>query len=358
MNKLKSEETAARLGEIYGRCGYARYKMNRFEQYDLYVRNKDFLVSDNIITFTDTNGKLMALKPDVTLSIIKNSEKTGEIQRLYYNENVYRVSGSTRAFKEITQVGLECIGNIDEYNMFEVLRLACESLAAISDDYVLDVSHMGIIAQLIAEAGLSGEAAKKVVGCIGEKNTHEIKAICEDEGCASEKLCRAVEISGGADKAESVLEEICPCEASRELIRLVGALERAGLKGRVRVDFSVINDMNYYSGIVFKGFVRRAATGVLSGGRYDSLMRKMGRKSEAIGFAVYLDSLDMLKPPSGFDVDAVLLYDESDDFERVDIAARALRATGKSVAVRRGCAGEIKYRQLFKMSGSEAEQIG
>lgn len=358
MNKLKSEEVAARLGEIYGRCGYARYKMNRFEQYDLYVQNKDFLVSDNIITFTDTNGKLMALKPDVTLSIIKNSEKTEEIQRLYYNENVYRVSGSTRAFKEITQVGLECIGNIDDYNMFEVLRLACESLAAISDDYVLDVSHMGIIAELIAEAGLSGDAAKRVVACIGEKNTHEIKAICEREGCAAEKLCRAVEISGGADKAESVLDEICPCEASRELIRLVGALEETGLKGRVRIDFSVINDMNYYSGIVFKGFVRRAAAGVLSGGRYDRLMRKMGRKSGAIGFAVYLDGLDMLEPPRDFYVDAVLLYDETDDFEALDKAARALRKNGKSVAVRRVLPEDIKYKQLFKMTESGAEQIG
>ena len=155
MNNPMSEQTAAKLGELYSGCGYARYKMNKFEQYDLYVRNKDFLVSDNIITFTDTNGKLMALKPDVTLSIIKNSGEVRGVQKLYYNENVYRVSGSTHSFKEITQVGLECIGELDEYSIFEVLKLACRSLAGICEDCVLDISHMGIIAALVDEAGLS-----------------------------------------------------------------------------------------------------------------------------------------------------------------------------------------------------------
>ena len=72
---LKTEEKVVfELREIYGKFGYLPYKMNKFEEYDLYVRNKDFLVSDNIITFTDADGKLMALKPDVTLSIVKKGD--------------------------------------------------------------------------------------------------------------------------------------------------------------------------------------------------------------------------------------------------------------------------------------------
>ena len=68
---IKNDERAIfALRSLYRRYGYAQYKMSRFEEYDLYVRNKDFLVSDSVITFTDTNGKLMALKPDVTLSIV------------------------------------------------------------------------------------------------------------------------------------------------------------------------------------------------------------------------------------------------------------------------------------------------
>ena len=110
-----AEQAVFALRELYGRYGYTQYKMSKFEEYDLYVRNKDFLVGDGVITFTDTDGKLMALKPDVTLSIVKNS-KDGVMQKVYYNENVYRISRSTHTFKEIMQTGLECIGDIDAYD--------------------------------------------------------------------------------------------------------------------------------------------------------------------------------------------------------------------------------------------------
>ena len=84
------EKIVYSLRSLYGKYGYAQYKMNKFEEYDLYVKNKDFLISDSVITFTDTNGRLMALKPDVTLSIIKNSKDiAGMVQKFYYNENKY-----------------------------------------------------------------------------------------------------------------------------------------------------------------------------------------------------------------------------------------------------------------------------
>ncbi|MGN1418565.1 MAG: ATP phosphoribosyltransferase regulatory subunit, partial [Acutalibacteraceae bacterium] len=123
---LKNEERAVfALRSLYSKHGYLPYKMSKFEEYDLYVRNKDFLVSDSIITFNDKDGKLLALKPDVTLSIVKNTDDDPLCkQKLFYNENVYRVSGSTHSYKEIMQTGLECIGDIDLYDMTEVLLLA------------------------------------------------------------------------------------------------------------------------------------------------------------------------------------------------------------------------------------------
>lgn len=105
-----------------------------------------------IITFTDTNGKLLALKPDVTLSIIKTGEdKPGIKQKVYYNENVYRISGSTHQFKEIMQTGLECIGDIGSYDIFEAVWLVAQSLETITDDFVLEVSHLGILTALLNE---------------------------------------------------------------------------------------------------------------------------------------------------------------------------------------------------------------
>jgi ATP phosphoribosyltransferase regulatory subunit len=79
-----TEKIAFRLRSLYNRYGYTQYKMSKFEEYDLYARNKDFLLSENVITFTDLSGKLMALKPDVTLSIVKNSRDDAEnLQKLY-----------------------------------------------------------------------------------------------------------------------------------------------------------------------------------------------------------------------------------------------------------------------------------
>ena len=147
MSDLNNQERAIfALRALYRSYGYTQFKMSKFEEYDLYARNKDFLVSDSVITFTDTTGKLMALKPDVTLSIIKNSRDTARtVQKLYYNENVYRVSGSTHDFKEIMQTGLECIGDLDAYDICEVVTLAAASLNLISPKFSLDISHLGLL---------------------------------------------------------------------------------------------------------------------------------------------------------------------------------------------------------------------
>ena len=160
---LNADERAVySLRSLYRGYGYSQYKMSKFEEYDLYVKNKEFLVSDNVITFTDTDGKLMALKPDVTLSIIKNGKDSPEtVKKVFYNENVYRASKGTRSFKEIMQVGLECQGDIDNYQITEVLSLAVKSLLAISSQSILDLSHMGIVSGVIEYAGLSVDGAKR-----------------------------------------------------------------------------------------------------------------------------------------------------------------------------------------------------
>ena len=123
---LKSNEKAIyRLRELYQKNGYTLYKVSKFEEYDLYAHNKNFLVSQNVLTFTDTNGKLLALKPDVTLSIIKNIvDQKGITYKLCYNETVYRTSAESDGFREIMQTGLECIGEIDRYSEGEVIMLA------------------------------------------------------------------------------------------------------------------------------------------------------------------------------------------------------------------------------------------
>ena len=80
-----------KLLSLYQSYGYLPYKMSRFEDYDLYVQNRDFLLSQRLITFPGEDGHLLALKPDITLSVVKNAPETpGVVEKVYYQENVYR----------------------------------------------------------------------------------------------------------------------------------------------------------------------------------------------------------------------------------------------------------------------------
>ena len=154
----EDEKAIYKLRELYSKHGYNHYRVSKFEEYDLYAKNKSFLVSENLLTFTDTNGKLMALKPDVTLSIIKNAVASPkESYKLYYDEHVYRTTSGGDGFREIMQTGLECIGNIDMFAQCEVIMLAQRSLMSISEDYLLDMSHMRFVEGLLENAGISLE---------------------------------------------------------------------------------------------------------------------------------------------------------------------------------------------------------
>lgn len=345
------EKVIFALRELYTKYGYAQFKMSKFEEYDLYVRNKDFLVSDSVITFNDTNGKLMALKPDVTLSIIKNSADTQGVQKLYYNENVYRVSKNTHSFKEIMQTGLECIGDIGTYNICEVVTLAAKSLAAISCDFVLDISHMGLISSVLE--GIDSETKKQILQYISEKNTHDLAALCEKESIDSSVIVALVNVCGTAQEIKEKLSAIPFGENCRdalcEINQVADILMSLPEKDKIRFDFSIINDMNYYSGIVFKGYIKGIPTAILSGGRYDLLMSKMGKACGAIGFAVYLDFLErFMEETKEYDTDILLLYNDTDRLSEVLKTVDTLTAQGNRVLAETCVPEGLKYKTLLR----------
>ena len=359
----RDEQAIFRLRELYRKYGYRQYKVSKFEEYDLYVHNKSFLVSDSVLTFTDTNGKLMALKPDVTLSIIKNSkDEEPALQKLYYNENVYRASGAYGGFKEIMQAGLECIGSIDLYTMGEVLMLAAKSLASISDRWILDVSHLGFLSAVLDSMTGDEDTKAALLRCIGEKNTHELGALCTAAGISQENQARVLALAQfhspfaeGLQALKSLAVGDGAAAALAELEQLAAAMEAYGVIDRMMLDFSIVNDMRYYNGVIFQGFVDGIPTGILSGGRYDNLMKKMGKHNQAVGFAVYLDQLERLQPTQQYDVDALLLYGDDADPMQVLQAVKLLGDTGKTVRAERSRSDAIAYRQLLKLRNGGLE---
>ena len=289
---LKPEERAIfSLRALYEEYGYRHFKMSKFEEYDLYSENKDFLQSDGIITFNDTNGKLLALKPDVTLSIINNSGACGT-EKYYYNENVYRISQSSGAFREIMQTGLECIGDITEKEVCEVCELALKSLQSIGSNFILNISHVGLIDALIEEYGI--EDKKTVISSLTVKNAGELKRICTKEQFEALK-CLIKSYSSAAETIAAVkkIAKSSDCEkALSELENICDYAAKIGFAENINIDFSLVNSAGYYSGIVLNGYIGGISTRVLSGGSYDILAKKMGKENGAIGFAVYLDAIE------------------------------------------------------------------
>ena len=301
------EKVIFALRELYRANGYTQYRMSKFEEYDLYAQNKDFLISDSVITFTDTNGKLMALKPDVTLSIIKNiKDRPGSVEKLFYNENVYRISKDNQSYKEIMQVGLECIGDVDTGDISQVLTLAGQSLLDISESCVLNVTNLNLLAEVLESLSLTGGELAEVLQCIEEKNLAGLQKAGLPQK-ALDILTALVSLSGPAGQVipqlKAALAGLWDTSALTELENLLDSIEDSNVQKILRVDFSTVSDMHYYNGIVFKGFMQGVPAAVLSGGQYDRLMGKMKRASRAVGFAVYLDMLNAVNtnaPSDGF----------------------------------------------------------
>ena len=326
------ERISLQLRALYEQAGFHQYHMGRFEEYGLYQENRRFLSSEQVITFTDLDGRLLALKPDVTLSIAKNAPvEPGKCGRYYYAENVYRPSRESRTFREIRQIGLECIGAVDGAVTAQAVSLALESLALTGRDAVLEVSHMGFVTGLLDAVGAPESVRPRLLTCIRNKNQHELRAVAAGAGLSSQgadALCRLGMLSGPWQQVLAAAEPLALnalMGAALAQLRALGqALTPSGQAERLRLDLSLVNDMDYYNGLVLQGYLAGLPRPVLRGGQYDPLAEQFRPGTRAIGFALYLDELDRL----------------SDDPPRTDTPAML------SVALPKGRLGDKVYDLL------------
>ena len=356
-NLTKDEQVNMRLRHLYEQYGYKKYRMNKFEEYSFYINNKNFLESDRVITFTDLDGKLIALKPDVTLSIAKNTKATPDNnERLYYNENVFRVNGME--FKELKQTGVEFIGHIDFYNTLEVINLAVSSLAIISDDYILSISHMGFISSILDTLNISYKAKQKIIDCIKQKRSHDLDELSEKYNISKEDTDRiksVIEINGDLKnaviKAEALAITEIEKDAIKELKMISDCFESTEFTSRIKLDFSTVSNTDYYNGIMFEGYVEGVSRSVISGGRYDYLIQKMGKKNlEAMGFAVNFYVLDrFFKPAEKNDDITLVLFDQNTDTFNLFKKVKELESQGKKVIVEQKQPDNISFEQIIRL---------
>ena len=294
------ERLSLQLRQLYEGAGFRHYHMSRFEEYGLYQQNRRFLSDEQVLSFTDLDGRLMALKPDVTLSIAKNAQvEQGSCGRFYYLENVYRPSQESHTFQEISQMGLECIGCLEEGTAAQVVSLAVSSLALTERDFVLELSHMGFVSGLMDAVGAPEGVRPQLLRCSRDKNRHELRRCAAQAGLSpqgTEALCRLWALNGPwetvIDAAEPLALNAAMGSALAELRTLCAALESQGQTENLKLDLSLVNDMEYYNGLVFQGYLAGSPRAVLRGGQYDPLAEQFRPGARAIGYGLYLSELD------------------------------------------------------------------
>ncbi len=343
------------LQELWTGRGYTRYRVSRFEEYDLYAKNRTFVTGSSILTFTDTDGRLMALKPDVTLSVIKNAAPSSAFRKLYYCESVYRAADVSSGFSEIPQAGLECIGPLGLFDVCEVISLAARSLAALSEQYILDVSHLGLLGGFLEDAGVDPSTRAELLRLAEEKNSHEALPLMRRSGVpdgTADVFDAMIHLRAPLEDAVTRLSALPLGERAASALSELARIARA-LRGgeNIYLDLSLRSDERYYEGVVMRGYIPGVPRAVLSGGRYDGLMRRLHRDGGAMGFAIYLNLLERRFPePETLDADVLILHDGSDP-EGLMRKAAELESGGLRLRADRAVPEGFRYGRLLRYEG-------
>jgi ATP phosphoribosyltransferase regulatory subunit len=361
----REDITILKLRQLYESYGYIKYKMRAFEDYELYLDNKSFLNDQNIITFNDVNGRVLALRPDVTLSIAKNSRADiASMEKLYYLENTYRLDVKNQTYREISQLGLECFGKLDEYHNCEALNLAALTLSEIGEEWALVISHTGFAQKYIEGLHLPPDQCAALTDSIRQKNPAQIKHMADSWNIQQEAADLLVAVTHLSGPFSDTIIKARGLGITRDMSGALDQLESAykfltaaGPGNRFRLDFSIVNDINYYSGVIFQGFIEHVPRPVLSGGNYSGLMQKFGRDIDAIGFAVYLNELSRLYPAAYRGVKAHVLYDENADICKLSRAIDALRREGFVVCAESAFTGSIGCCFLYRFNDGELTEV-
>lgn len=343
----KEQLIALRLKAIFLSYGFKEYKLSGFEDYSLYSENKSFLAGKDIITF-GAGGSLKALRPDVTLSVIKNAQTEGGTQKLFYDEKVYR-KNAQGGFSELSQIGAEVIGEVDAACEAELVLLMLKTLAAAGESFVLDISHSAVTQTVLDKMNLTGKDRAFALSCLGRKAAHDFAAFagsCAVDKKYADAFLTLITLPSDLEKALAALKKL-PNEA-RPFVNELQSLLKLVPVGNINLDFSAGGDERYYNGLVFKGYIKSAPSAVLYGGRYDRLVSRLGKRAQAAGFALYLGELALSFCDEPVCPDVALVYKNEGAAKALELAEK-LRGDGKRVLIAReiprGFSGQIIYAE-------------
>lgn len=318
INLNKKEKFIYELRSLFESYGYTKITVNFLENYESYSIG-DFIEDKSILKLIHPNGKLYALRPDMTTPIAKrfaNDKISSLTHKVYYSDTVFRIKNDiSDNLLEINQMGVEVLGIKDSLTDIEILNLAKETLSKVDRKYHIDISHAGILEKLFDVVKLTKVNKEYIINSIENRAKSDLEQFLKKLEIGNNYIysfIKLIELNGNFDK---VLKDIKNDEILGIFVEIIEELEELNkylnmYNIKADLDLSLVSNLKYYSGIIFKGYVPQISKAILSGGRYDKLSKNFGKNLPAIGFAVNLTDilveLNENEKPQG----AIIFYDE------------------------------------------------
>lgn len=287
------------LTSLFQKRGYAEVSTPEVEFYDSFLQSGNPLPQESMLKIIDRSGKIMVMRPDCTTPIARvAATKLKSVpfpQRLYYDQTIFRSDDAHKGgSSEIAQCGVELIGAAGPKADLEMVAMAVDALRACGlERFHIELGHVGFFRDLASRMDMPSERIEQMRALIEGKNFAALNDLLEpytgQPACAA--LRRLSRLFGGGEVLDEAETLTGGSGALLYLRRLYAELEQAGYGDYIRFDLGLVHQIDYYTGVVFRGYVEGAGNAVLSGGRYDKLVGAFGRPAPATGFAVDVDAV-------------------------------------------------------------------
>ena len=300
-------QVAEAVTNAFRRQGYCELLTPNVEFYDLISTAGHPLSQEAMLKIVDRTGKILVMRPDNTVAIgrVAATKLKGLPLplRLYYDQTVFRSDdANTGARSEIDQCGVELIGASGLRADLEVLELAISALDACGlEEYHIEIGHAGYFGALLRQLDLPQDQREELRALAERKEYTAYRALLEPcrDTPAGKALWELPRLFGGPEVLEQA-KGLCADPEAAEVLgyleTLYSVLQTAGLSHRVRFDLGLIHTIEYYTGMVFRGYGLGAASNVLSGGRYDKLIGRFGERMPAAGFGLDVEAVAACLP--------------------------------------------------------------
>lgn len=300
--KREISECVTKLFENYG---YSEVTTTGLEFFDVFNGIGRQFPQETMYKLVDGKNRLMVLRPDSTLPIARLAAtrlRDEELPlKLFYNQNIFMVNPKDSGRDdEISQCGIEILGGKSEAADFEALVLAAKALEACDKDYRIEIGDSGIFNELLIKYHCGSELAANTQNWIESKNlpmldnVYSSDKIAEEDRNFAEAFKALPRLFGGFEvfeKAREILKGEVLEQKLANLEKFCRDLSEVIPEEKIRVDLGLLSKKNYYTGIIFRGYVEGYGQPALSGGRYDRLLGTFGRYAGAVGFAVNVEAV-------------------------------------------------------------------